>query len=119
MPEHPDPREGSGTLTLHEPDYVIWRYTIPIADDHEVLMPTGARVMDAQRREGGSDREVDVWAMVDQRAALHPVRFRVAGTGHRVGPATHPRGYWRHISTVQVLGGRGVFHVFVQEVSNV
>lgn len=96
-----------------EPEKTIWRYTLPITDHHEIDMPAAARVLTAQRR--GSDRELDVWAYVDPSADLEPVTFRTAGTGHPIGPAPHPRGLWRDLSTVQVADAQLVFHVFVQE----
>lgn len=81
----------------------IYKYPLPIEDRPELWMPRGARVLSIQEQHG----KLYVWAEIDEDAPREERRFYVFGTGHRVGG-----GPMRFLATVQMAGGRFVWHIY-------
>lgn len=81
----------------------IWKIPIPIEDVFTLDMPVGAEILSAQTQ----DNSIQLWAMVDPAASGEPRTFRLAGTGHPLGDH-----HLEFIGTVQLHGGRIVFHLF-------
>lgn len=93
----------------------MFRYPVAITDEQTIAMPQGALILSVQRREGslviagtGSHEAVEMWALVDPDQPPEQRRIRVAGTGHSL-PTEEDLEF---LGTVQVAGGRAVFHVF-------
>jgi hypothetical protein len=96
----------------------IYRYPVKLVDEQVISMPAGATILAVARREGSqtvapgplatSHEAVELWAAVDPAAPLEERRLRVAGTGHPLPD----RDGLRHLGTVQIAGGKLVFHVF-------
>lgn len=91
----------------------IWKYLLR-AGENTVPMPRGAVVLDAQMQ----GLALQLWALVDLEnitvpndrlgAGAQARVFVVHGTGQPVSDA------WplQHISTVQLMGGELIYHVF-------
>ena len=71
----------------------IWKFTFPIDDEFELLLPKHARVLHADMQDGISV----LWAIVDPSQPRMPRRFAIRGTGHDL-PDSRNRLY---ISTFQ------------------
>lgn len=82
----------------------IWKYSLNPADYTDITMPLGARVLTAQVQDG----VICIWAEVDPNASPETThRFTLCATGQQI--ATYPGDY---VGTVQLSGGRFVFHVY-------
>lgn len=84
----------------------IFKYELDAVPDQRVLMPTGARLLDAQVQNG----ILCVWAEVSPQAQPEARRFCLLGTGDEM-----PEGVIGHVATFQALGVHGeplVFHLF-------
>lgn len=84
---------------------VIWKYVVPIQDRVILQMPKGAQLLAFQTQES----KPCLWALVDPTAKLVEHHFRVVGTGN----PTEFDNSNIYIGTVQVLGGRFVWHLFL------
>lgn len=84
----------------------IHRYRLSHRERQSVPLPEGAEILSVQRREG-TDDQFDLWALVDDSKPLFGRVILIIGTGHAM-----PDDPVVHISTVQVSGGKFVFHVF-------
>lgn len=80
---------------------VIWKYPLDEAGRQTLLMPRGARVLCVQVQAD----EMQLWALVDDRAPNEPRNFAVYGTGHDL-----PGKPGEYLGTVQL--GAFVWHVF-------
>jgi hypothetical protein len=79
----------------------IWKYTLSIDGEVDILMPLRARIISAQAQDG----KIAIWAIIDPSSPVGARRLAVHGTG---GPG--PRIDAAHIGTVQLDGF--VWHVF-------
>lgn len=80
----------------------IWKFPIETTDEQTLMLPSGYTLLTVQTQ---ADRPC-IWALVDPESPKVACRVRTFGTGH---PVDAPG---RYLGTYQVLGGRGVFHVF-------
>ncbi len=80
----------------------IWKYTLAIADDVELCMPEGARILTVAEQHGLPW----LWAMVDPAAPKVARRLAIRGTGHPLGDVGD------YIGTFMLERGALVFHVF-------
>ncbi len=81
----------------------IYKYSVPVQDRIEIMMPEECLVLSCQVQHG----EPWIWAVVDDQSPMVPHHFHMVGTGH---PADHLEGAF--IDTFQMEGGRLVFHLF-------
>lgn len=89
---------------LKEVRNTIWKYPLVIADRQRIEMPKGAKILTVQAQDG----QACLWALVNADEGEMETRdFVIYGTGHYVSPL--PGVY---IGTVQMAGGRLVWHVF-------
>lgn len=82
----------------------IYKYELQIEDTQTLALPKGAQVLTVQVQHG----KVCLWALVNPKQPVledHTIEMR--GTGHPI-----ESGGLRYYSTVQLDGGRLVFHVF-------
>jgi hypothetical protein len=82
----------------------VWKFPIDPFDTITVEMPQGAEVLTAAMQ----GDTLCLWALVNPDARLVPHRFAVAGTGH----TRHDLDHATYISTIQMMGGALVLHVF-------
>lgn len=84
----------------------IWKFPVmeSPADRPEIVMPAGARLLCVQTQFG----QPHLWALVDPDRSQVRRGLLICGTGHPVA-AEETAVY---IGTVQVEGGRWVFHIF-------
>lgn len=80
----------------------IFKYELPINDTAYVPMPAGAKILSAQVQ----NERPCIWAEVDSDAAIEMRLIIVHGTGHPVLQ------HGEFIGTIQIDGGRLVFHIF-------
>lgn len=86
----------------------IWKYPLRVKDTQLVAMPKGARILSV----GVQTDTICLWAMVDDREGETVYRrILIVGTGNPVFEAEDGK----FIGTVQLYGGRLVFHVFEEE----
>lgn len=81
----------------------VLKYPLPLKDRTSVWLPVGATILSIQEQHG----QVCLWARVDPAAPQELRMFRVAGTGHVLGPCVG-----KHVGTVMLDGGRLVLHIF-------
>lgn len=82
----------------------VYKYNFEIADEVCIEMPLGADILCVQVQ---NDTPC-IWALVDTEQPVQKRWFSVYGTGH---PA--PNAYLReYVGTIQMMGGRLVWHVF-------
>jgi hypothetical protein len=86
----------------------IWKYQVNANRTTEHSMPVGARILCAQRQPTPDTvgERIQLWARVEPGNPSEVREFIVLPTGYEgdiVGD---------YISTVQIHGGRGVYHVF-------
>lgn len=82
----------------------VWKYPIKITDEQQIEMPQGARIL-------SSDMQGDqlcLWVLVDKGVPNAMRTIRIHGTGHAIQDA----GQLAFIDTVQMAGGRLIWHVF-------
>ena len=84
----------------------IYKYELEVTDVQQVDIPMGAIILSAQNQNG----QVCVWALVDPTHPPLSRTFRIYGTGN---PCDVTLGKSTFIDTVQTMGGRLVWHVFV------
>lgn len=86
----------------------IYKYPLQLTDDQTVQMHgESPRILSVQIQHDG----LCMWALVDETAALHPVKIHVYGTGNKIPDHTW---MFLFLGTVQLYGGRMVFHVFLE-----
>ena len=88
----------------------IHKYPIQITDEQTVRMPAGAHVLTAQAQEG--ETRLCLWVMVDTSKPMTDYRVWVHGTGHQICDAAT---CGRYIGSAQMLHGRLIWHVFVED----
>ena len=83
----------------------ILKWTLRVTDRQEVSLPAGALILDVQCQ----GEEMRLWALCDDDAArgIEDRVIRVYGTGSQI-----PSEPGMHIATVQMCGGKLVWHVF-------
>ena len=86
----------------------IWKYPLHLCDSQSIAMHAGAQVLTVQPQ--GSERQLQVWALVDPEADKVERFFRIYGTGHEM--SDDPGHY---VGTFQIHDGALVFHVFDSE----
>lgn len=79
---------------------VIWKFLLT-DDAIELMMPEGAKILDAQDQAG----TWCLWAIVSPEKPRQKRKFRVFGTGHEL-----PEGHFGYIGTIQQEPF--VWHVF-------
>ena len=82
----------------------IWKFSLDLQEYSEIEMPQGATVLTVQVQHG----TIRLWAIVDTEAPKQPRMFQVCGTGASMLENVE-RSY---IGTVQLQGGRYIFHIF-------
>ncbi len=85
---------------------VIYKYPVEVEDSVTVTMPEGAQVLAVQVQRGVPC----IWALVDPKMPAVDRKFRWVGTGH-----AHQEAFWvdlDYIGSIQLEGGRLVFHLF-------
>ncbi len=86
----------------------IYKYPIVIQDEQVVLLPTGAKILTIQSQ---MDTPY-IWALVNPTMPNdQAVTIRIFGTGNTIKDSDR----LEYIGTFQMLGGRLVFHAFVQQ----
>ena len=93
-------------MTADPTDWVIWKYPIPMLDEFSLPLPGDARVLSVQMQDGA----IQLWALVQPKAAARARRFRMIGTGHPIAAAEEAR--LAFVGTFQLSGGALVFHLF-------
>jgi hypothetical protein len=87
-------------LTIH-------KQVLEVTDRQDVRLPWNARVLSVQVQQG----LLCVWYLCDDEIVTkEPITFYVIGTGHRADHVSQ----CTFLGTVQLDGGRLVFHVFVK-----
>lgn len=81
----------------------IWKWELAVTDSQTVMMPNGAKVLDAQMQKNS----LFVWALCDENAEKEIRHFAIYGTGNPI-----PGDPGCYIGTFQMLSGELVFHVF-------
>lgn len=82
----------------------VYKYDVPLDDKLRLSLPKNAAVLSVQVQ--GTNRNPQLWALVDTEAPLEDRYYRWFGTGHEI-----PLGMdWVFIATVQT--GPFVFHLF-------
>ena len=85
---------------------VIWKFNLELIDEQKVLMPIDPLILTVQMQ----GDNLCVWALVDPNLSkTNKMRtFYVVGTGHPVPKNT------RYINTVQEMGGKLIWHIFME-----
>lgn len=81
----------------------IWKYPLKTADQQPIIMPKGAQLLTVQMQHG----KACLWALVDPNGYEVSREIHVYGTGHKID-----RHDLIYISSIQMMGGDVVFHVF-------
>ncbi len=84
----------------------IHKYKLPLRDHFSLEMPVGAVILSIQEQ----NKDIVLWAMVDNAAPTTVRWFRIVGTGV---PFTPPIG--RYLATVQMSIDTFVWHIFELE----
>jgi hypothetical protein len=84
----------------------IYKYELQITDEQGINMPIGAEILTAQMQ----GENLQLWALVDPDRDIKKRFFEVIGTGHDVTCFSNTER--KYISTVQLSGGKLIFHVF-------
>lgn len=71
--------EGGGA-SVSSPRATIWKYSIPIQDEFDLMMPRRMQPLCIQMQDGSPH----LWAKVDESTVKERKRFRVIGTGHPI-----------------------------------
>lgn len=88
----------------------IWKFSVDVKDHSIVTMPAGAKILHINTQRGDTERDVQLWAMVDTTASQEWYEIAFIGTGHEVPDHCTPENY---IGTVALHGGALVFHAFL------
>ena len=85
----------------------IYKYHIPIADEFELELPVGAKILTYQVQ---NDKGY-IWAIVDitEGIIVKKVKFRMFGTGHSI---TEEIDELEYIGTIQIFDNSLVWHLF-------
>ena len=84
----------------------VWKFEFAAQDDTLIEMPEGAVVLTVAVQFGLPC----LWALVDPEAPKVRRRFRLAGTGHPLGPEVGA-----YVGSFQLSRGHLVFHLFERE----
>lgn len=85
----------------------VYKYSLEIKDEQMVLLPIGARILTVQQQ----NNNIFLWALVNSTASEEQAfTIRIHGTGHAISDSDE----LEYINTVQLYGGKLVFHVFVK-----
>ncbi len=85
----------------------IHKYPLVIADEQRLRLPTGATPLSAQAQ----GVKLCLWAEVETGNLNCDWDILIFGTGHQM-----PNRYdFRYISTVQLLDGQVVYHIYARE----
>jgi hypothetical protein len=80
----------------------IHKYPLEVADEQDVTMPVGAVILTVQVQ----NNQPCLWALVEPDNPTQIRTILMHGTGN---PGEC---FWRYIATIQLHGGKLVFHVF-------
>lgn len=81
----------------------IWKYQLDVCDNQFLEMPKNAEMLTVQQQQGIEH----LWAIVDPELPKETRHIRMYGTGHNISDDN-----LNYISTIQLLDGNLVFHVF-------
>jgi len=83
----------------------IHKYPLEVTDTQFIELPLGAEILTVQTQ----DDQLYLWAMVNTWPDILKKHrcIEIIGTGNPV-----PTGNLRYISTIQMMGGGLIFHVF-------
>lgn len=85
---------------------VIFKYTLAAIGTQSVEMPVGSQILSLDVQ----NNQVQLWAMVDpNEREKENIKIEMMGTGHAF---TIPDEFLKFIGTVQLSGGKWVFHIF-------
>ena len=85
----------------------VYKYHLEIEDEQVVLLPTGSRILTVQQQ----NNNIFLWALVNPTSPnKQAFTIRIHGTGHAISDSDE----LEYINTVQLYGGKLVFHVFVK-----
>lgn len=85
----------------------VYKYPLEIEDEQVVLLPTGARILTVQQQ----NNNIFLWALVNPTSTnAQAFTIRIHGTGHAISDSDE----LEYINTVQLYGGKLLFHVFVK-----
>lgn len=94
-------------MTIVNPDrYTVYKYPFFVADDVEVQLPKGARILHVAQQPM-QPADLVLWAHVDRDAPLVTRKLKVYGTGHDM-----PGDAGTHLATVLCNGGALVWHIY-------
>jgi hypothetical protein len=82
----------------------IWKFPLQHTDTQNVAMPWDAQILTV----GVVNEQICLWAMVEDHGSSETRVIRIIGTGHPIDGAE----LLRYIGTVQLMGGKLIFHVF-------
>ena len=86
----------------------IYKYPLKADEYQMITMPRSAQILTVQ-----AQKEMPcVWALVETNNEPEERYFRMAGTGHLLGPKDK---LLRYIGTFQIMRDNLVFHVFETE----
>jgi len=83
----------------------IYKYVLPDSTPSIVKAPSGAMALCAQVQ---ADK-ICVWMNVDPGAEDREYDFHIVPTGGEVPEYSH------YVSTVQILGGKFIFHIYLED----
>lgn len=82
----------------------IWKYQLELDDEQVVMMPRHSKIIACQVQ----NDQICLWARVNSKQPTLDRRvIRIVGTGHPCEEVS-----LEHLGTVQMEGGRLIFHVF-------
>ena len=90
-------------------DKAIFKYKLAVANDQELTMPLGAKILKVDTQHG----DIVLWALVSPREQQVLTRkFKVFGTGHPITESNDSISRCKHLDSVQQHSGTFVWHVF-------
>lgn len=93
----------------------IWRVPLNGLMNQQIQLPPDSRVISAQVREGSEEPDqIDLWAEVRPTVPKKVMFYNIVlvCTGENVPDLE----IFRYISTLQLKGGRDIYHVYAQAV---
>ena len=88
-------------------DLTVWKFELESAPDlQRILMPEGARILDAGEQMG----KLCIWALVDPEQRRSNRLIRIAGTGHPLKDGVTPG--TAYVGRAEFAGGALQIHVF-------
>lgn len=82
----------------------IFKYQLEITDVQTLQIPVNSTILSVQLQ----NDTLCMWVLVNTENKIENVNIHIFGTGHEINPEI-PLAY---ISTVQLYGGKLIFHIF-------